>query len=268
MPQVQTSAQYKTRLAKQFSRAAELYDSLAAVQRDIAADAIRFLPAQCQRLVDIGCGTGRITKQLSAQSEHVIAVDLALGMLKHASVSNQDKTISWIQGDAEHLALADCSVDTVFSSMALQWCASPLQVMCEIHRVLKIQGQAVLAIMVDGSFTELEQVWAQLDAGRHINQFQRAEVWQRAGFDSGLSIKLSQQHYQTWHPNLRALLASIKGIGANVLIKQGNGQEPMTNTSLNRHTLAKLAALYLQQNGEGQQLPLSYQIAFLHCVKS
>jgi malonyl-CoA O-methyltransferase len=268
MLQVQTSDQYKMRLAKQFSRAAIHYDSLAAVQGDIAKDAIALLPSQCHTLLDLGCGTGRITQKLAAQSDHVIAVDLALGMLNHASSSIDDKTISWIQGDAEHLALSENTVDTVFSSMVLQWCASPQQVMFEINRVLKEQGQAVLAIMVDGSFTELKQVWAQLDAGRHINQFYRPEIWQQAAQDNGLRVELSTQCYQTWHPNLRTLLASIKGIGANVLIKNDADNVQTANTTFNRSTLTKLETLYLEQSGELQQLPLSYQIAFLHCIKS
>ncbi|KXI30760.1 methyltransferase domain-containing protein [Paraglaciecola hydrolytica] len=267
MPQVQAVDNYKSRIARQFSRAATHYDDLATVQGEIAADAKKLLPLQCHTLLDIGCGTGRVTRQLSQQSEHVIAMDLALGMLKHASSGSHDQSITWIQGDAEQLALLDASLDTVFSSMVLQWCKSPLQVMSEINRVLKMQGQAVLAVMCDGSFTELQQVWAQVDSKQHINHFATPEVWQQAAVNSGLQVKLTTQFYQTWHADLRSLLASIKGIGANVLMKPQVGQDLVTKVGFNRRTLASLEALYLQQSGENRHLPLSYHIAFLHCTK-
>ena len=267
MQQVEHSQQYKIRLAKQFSRAARHYDSLAGVQRDIAADAMALLPSWCGTLLDIGCGTGRITRRLLPYSQKVIAMDLALGMLQHAWENDEGKAVSWLQGDAEHLAFADCTVDTVFSSMALQWCASPMQVMTEIYRVLKVQGQAVLAIMSDGSFTELEQVWSQLDTQRHINQFHTSDDWLKAAHKSGLNVKVSKQVYQTWHPNLRTLLASIRGIGANVLIKPEVEPSLAIGTVLSRSTLAKLESHYLALSGENRQLPLSYQITFLQCVK-
>jgi len=267
MYQTQHSDQYKSRIAKQFSRAATQYDSLAEVQNDIAHDAMALLPIKCGTLVDIGCGTGRISRQLSTRSDRVVAMDLALGMLQHASTLDDDKAVTWLQGDAECLALADNTVDTVFSSMALQWCISPQQVMAEISRILKPQGQAVLAIMCEGSFTELEQVWAQLDTQRHINQFHSADQWQQAACQSGLQLSLTTQGYQTWHADFRSLLASIKGIGANVLMKQQTSQPLSTPPSFSRSTFAKLESHYLTLSDDNKRLPLSYQIVRLHCVK-
>ena len=267
MYQTQYSDHYKNRIAKQFSRAATQYDNLAAVQNDIAHDAMALLPAQCGTLVDIGCGTGRISRQLSTRSDRVVAMDLALGMLQHASTLDDDKAVTWLQGDAECLALADNTVDTVFSSMALQWCISPQQVMAEISRILRPQGQAVLAIMCEGSFTELEQVWAQLDTQRHINQFHSADQWQQAACQSGLQLSLTTQGYQTWHADFRSLLASIKGIGANVLMKQQASQPSSTPPNFSRSTFAKLESHYLTLSDDNKRLPLSYQIVRLHCVK-
>ena len=262
-----TTSHYKNRLAKQFSRAASHYDNQAAVQLDIANDALALLPQHCGIALDLGCGTGRVTHRLAQRSQQLIAVDLALGMLQHARDSYATDDILWLQGDAEHLALSNASVQTVFSSMVLQWCQTPLKVMQEINRVLLPGGQAVVALMCEGSFNELEQVWAQLDNQQHINQFHHANHWQQAAHDSGMQCTVIQKCYQTRHANLRALLSSIKGIGANILIKPQRQSPVSPDSGFNRRTLEKLEAFYFALYGDNQQLPLSYHVAFLHCVK-
>jgi malonyl-CoA O-methyltransferase len=260
--------QNKERIAKQFSIAATHYDNLAKVQLDIALDAKAMLSMQSQCLLDIGCGTGRVTQQLSTHSKQVLAMDLAFGMLQHASChysKSAKNPILWIQGDAEHLPLKNDSVDSVFSSMALQWCSEPERVMSELHRILIPKGQIVLAIMTAGSFNELKKSWACIDNYRHVNQFFSSQTWLKAAIKSGLQVEIKDQCYQTWHPNIRHLLTSVKGIGANTLLNKAN--ESVSTASLSRHQLSKIEQFYFSQFGVDQQIPLSYQIAFLQCVK-
>ena len=66
--------QLKSRIAKQFSRAATRYDAAAQVQIDIANDALGLFVEIChnnnltlpKRIIDIGCGTGRVTRELAS----------------------------------------------------------------------------------------------------------------------------------------------------------------------------------------------------------
>ena len=131
--------QHKSRIAKQFSRAATHYNSAADVQLDIAFDAKNLLPEFVHLGLDIGCGTGRISQHLAENCDSLIAMDLAFGMLNYAQQQDvaSATSIHWLQGDAEHLPLGDESVNLVFSSMALQWCPAQIQVMSEINRVMK-----------------------------------------------------------------------------------------------------------------------------------
>jgi malonyl-CoA O-methyltransferase len=267
-PQSQLIKQNKQRIAHQFSRAAGQYDAVAKVQLDIALDAQAMLPANSSLLLDIGCGTGRITQRLVTQSEQVLAMDLAFGMLQHASITTQkypEQSIKWLQGDAEQLPVRSHSLDTIFSSMALQWCPHPERVLSELYRVLVPKGQAVLAIMTAGSFTELSHSWANIDKNRHVNEFHSSQTWLQAALKNNLDVDIKTQCYQTWHPNIRHLLASIKGVGANILLD--TQLRSSANSRLNRHMLSALEEIYFSQYGADQQLPLSYQITFLHCVK-
>ena len=253
----------KARVARQFSRAASRYDQGAQVQVDIAFDAMALLKGSYGRLLDIGCGTGRISRQLAPRCEQVVAIDLAEGMLAFASgqEDTQSNKIHWLQADAEHLPLADNCLDGVFSSMALQWCGNIQQVCQEIYRVLRPNGHGVLAILVQGSMDELQESWLRLDSQRHVNKFHSGDEWHNGAKAAGFLVQHSEQVYTTWHRDVRELLGSIKAIGANVVTQTGN------HAPIKRSDLAILQQHYQQRYGRNGQLPLSYQLCFLQLHK-
>ncbi|ABG41071.1 Methyltransferase type 11 [Paraglaciecola sp. T6c] len=269
--------QLKSRIAKQFSRAATRYDAAAQVQIDIADDALKLFFERCdehsqilpKRIIDIGCGTGRVTRELARlntqHTSHIFAMDLALGMLKHAreqTVEDAPNTnISWLQGDAEHLPLGDSAASGVFSSMALQWCKNSTQVCTEINRVLAPGASGVLAIMCQGSMHELDTCWQHVDSQRKINQFASAETWSSAAKAAGLQVTAQQKSYVTWHKDVRELLGSIKNIGANVVTSNTRQK------AISRNTLHALELYYQSTFGRNQGLPLTYNVCFLSLVK-
>ena len=272
MPNHSLASRNKTRIAQQFSRAASTYNSAADVQLDIAFDTMAYVPSQAENGLDIGCGTGRISQQLGARCNTLVAMDLAIGMLTYAQQNSLagDSSICWLQGDADALPLADNSIDMVFSSMALQWSDNQIKVMSEIARVMRPDANAVLAIMCDGSFSQLNDSWQSIDSQRHVNAFASAQTWQDAAKAAGLQVTMHEKQYITWHQNIRQLLSSIKSIGANVLLTpQGSPEQskPGVKNAFNRHTLQYLESYYQQKYGENMQLPLTYQVCFLRCIK-
>ena len=126
------SLSLKQRIAKQFSKAATDYDLAAEVQAEIAFDNLMMMPEGLINTLDIGCGTGRVTRQLLSKSANVWAVDIAQGMLQHAQ-QNIPEAIHWITADAEQLPFQNDSFDGVYSSMALQWCEDFNQVFSGIN---------------------------------------------------------------------------------------------------------------------------------------
>jgi malonyl-CoA O-methyltransferase len=253
----------KARIARQFSRAAPRYDDAAQVQVDIAFDAMALLKGHYDRLLDIGCGTGRISRQLAPRCGQVLAMDLAEGMLSFAARQEDEPShnIHWLQADAEQLPVLDSCLDGVFSSMALQWCPNIQQVCQEIYRVLKPKGQAILAILGEGSMQELQQCWLRVDSQRHVNQFANLHDWQMTANALGFTVQGSERRYITWHNNVRELLGSIKTIGANVVTQTGN------HASISRKNLQALEHHYQQTFAVKGQLPLSYQVCFLQLIK-
>ncbi|MEP2651716.1 MAG: methyltransferase domain-containing protein [Paraglaciecola sp.] len=271
---VDSAALQKSRIAKQFSRAANMYNAAADVQLDIAFDAVELVPKKCALSLDIGCGTGRVTKQLATKTRQVIGMDLAFGMVNYAKQQFIDsKLIDWIQGDAENIPLAQGSVDMVFSSMALQWCTDLNTVMSELQRVLRPGGHGVLAIMCEGSFEELNRSWQQVDEYHHVNTFETAKSWHKAASEQGLRTTSKIKSYVTWHNNIRDLLASIKSIGANVvlpnpsIVKVKSSTKKSNYKPLSRNTLQNLETAYRKNYEETLQLPLTYQVCFIQITK-
>jgi malonyl-CoA O-methyltransferase len=259
----------KTRIAQQFSRAANNYNSAADVQLDIAFDALAYLPLHYKSGLDIGCGTGRISQQLSTRCDKLVALDLAFGMLTYAQQNNvaADPSICWLQGDADCLPIADDSIDMLFSSMVLQWADNPQKVMSEIARVMASGSNAILAIMCDGSFSELNESWKSIDSQRHVNNFVSAQTWANAAVSQGLQVNMQEKQYVTRHADIRQLLSSIKSIGANVVLTDQKSATSDTKQVFNRQTLQHLETFYQQKYAENMQLPLTYQVCFLHCSK-
>lgn len=250
----------KQRIARQFSRAASRYDGAALVQADIAFDAVQLVPNGVARLLDIGCGTGRVTQALSDKAEALYAMDLAEGMVRFARTQTE-LPIPWLVGDAEALPVCDAALDTVFSTMALQWCENLGTVFDEVYRVLVPGGRAILAIMSQGSFSELNQSWLKLDVKPHTNRFLPAKDMVALAKEAGFDVKSTEKAYPTFHQNIRCLLGSIKSIGANVVTAESN------QSMLKRSTLEELQKVYEQGHGSNGQLPLTYQVCFLELAK-
>jgi malonyl-CoA O-methyltransferase len=81
----------KARVARQFSLAATGYDQAAQVQVDIAFDAMQLLKGQYSCLLDIGCDTGRISRQFAPKCGQLVPMDLAEGMLAFAAEQEDNK---------------------------------------------------------------------------------------------------------------------------------------------------------------------------------
>ncbi len=258
-PQRIDYAARKAKIARGFSLAAQDYDDFAGAQEQIAHTALSLIPHdEYTCALDIGCGTGRHTFALVDYCKQVTGVDLAPGMITQAQ--QQYPAIRFLEGMAEQLPIEENCVGLVFSSMALQWCLSPLQVMSEIFRVMRNKGTASLAIMVAGSFEELTR--ARLLAGQPntINPLASADVWWEAACQAGFGKVESQIKSYTVHfSHVLPLLKSIKHVGAGTLVDgAANQQFKFSRQRLNRLNLA-----YQGEATADARLPLTYRVCHL-----
>ncbi|RDV24255.1 methyltransferase domain-containing protein [Alteromonas aestuariivivens] len=248
-------------IAGNFSRFASHYDQYAGIQEQIARKAmLRLASPQGEPVLDLGSGTGRHTHQLFEQGRQVTGADLAEGMVAYAR--RQYPHIGFVQADAQALPFADGSFAQVFSSMALQWCPQPQQVLRELFRVLPEGGRAVLAIMVAGSFAELDEARKKAgqpaSANRHFSHHHWCCLAQQAGFRLRFAECVDHVDEQ---PDIYQLLASIKRVGAATQLGPNQG------ASLTRRDLHQLEQAYRSAWPQSQPLPLTYRVCHLTLEK-
>jgi SAM-dependent methyltransferase len=126
--------------AKSFDRAAEEYER---GRPGWPPEVLELLPVAADSTVlDIGAGTGKLTRVLAARYAHVIALEPLTEM--RAILEQRVLKAEALPGAAEAIPLGDASVDAVFTGQAFHWFANDLAV-AEIARVLRPGG--VLARM-------------------------------------------------------------------------------------------------------------------------
>lgn len=99
------------------------------------------------RVVEIGCGVGRLTRELARRAAHVDALDVSSRMLELARAHNPRlDNVRWIQGDGESLSgVPDADANVCFSHVVFQHIPEPeitLGYVDEMGRVLVDGGWA------------------------------------------------------------------------------------------------------------------------------
>jgi malonyl-CoA O-methyltransferase len=279
-------------IAESFSKAATNYNKHAVVQQPIAESAIETLNQirrkEDQSLLDLGCGTALKLKKIKGDTPNYIGVDLAAGMLalaKEHALSQKISSTKFINGNASALPLKDESIDLLYSSMALQWCGSQFDVMAEARRVLSDSGRGVIAVLVDGSFCEIEDAWAALDMPSRVNQFADTQDWVAAAKLNKLSCKVEEKLFYQDFQNSFGMLKSLKAIGADTHLSKDSKQ---TSPAISKAELRALdQIMFTQQSGSenlirltatarnaqvdnqgfNQTLKLTYKVAILQISK-
>lgn len=103
-----------------------------------------------EKVLDMGCGTGRFTVPLAEAGADVTGFDLSSGMLEVAAAKLADRGLNATtqQGDMADLPFPDNTFDTVTSMLALMHIplADRPKVFREVSRVLKPGGRMLLCV--------------------------------------------------------------------------------------------------------------------------
>ena len=91
------------------------------------------------RCLDLGCGAGIISKELSAHFKSMLAVDLDLPALQQAQAEHGD-ALSFTFADGGRLPLADESMDVIICAQVYEHTLDQWAMAREIQRVLRPSG--------------------------------------------------------------------------------------------------------------------------------
>lgn len=260
----------KNRIRASFDAAAEQYDDVAVLQREIAdriLERLDLVKLQPCTILDIGAGTGVATHALSKRYKkaHVIAFDLAPKMLNQA---RQRGNIlhrlfgkrGFVCGDAEQLPFANNSVDLIFSSATLQWCSDLDHTFMEFKRILKPDGLLMFSTFGPDTLKELRDSWRAADAGAatHVHNFMDMHDIGDAMLRAGLADPVMDvENFTLTYTDAWQLMRELKTLGAHNVAHE------------RRHTLTGKARIknmisayeHLRINGK---LPATYEVVYGH----
>jgi ubiquinone/menaquinone biosynthesis C-methylase UbiE len=124
------------------------YDSYSEIPR-VAAAENWILPWIAERtgsgvVVDLGCGTGRVTEHLANDTRRVIAVDRSQNMLERVRAKVSGDDVLFLRSDARRLPLGDGTVDAVVCSGVLHHIPDWQSCVADLARVLKPGGRLIV----------------------------------------------------------------------------------------------------------------------------
>lgn len=118
------------------------------------------------RVLDLGCGDGTLTAELSAAGADVLGVDADASMV----AATRARGLEAVQADARDLAELEGSFDLVLSNAVLHWIAEVDEVVAAVARVLRPGGRFVLEAGGHGNVAAVRlALRVALDAHGHGN---------------------------------------------------------------------------------------------------
>jgi malonyl-CoA O-methyltransferase len=216
-------------LIKNFSRAAGTYDTNSDFQRKVGEELLiyhlpfKWLTEDPERLLDIGCGTGRLLNLLLGMYPYArfAACDIALSMAIEARKRVKSQRAGLLASDCESLPFKGSTFDIAVSNLTYQWATDLEGAFREVFKVLKPGGIFAFTTLGPLTFKELKESvhLAESLTGRgglpSFMEFKGEEALERnlkrAGFRD---IRIKTEPRPKYYRNLWELLRTLKSIGA------------------------------------------------------
>jgi ubiquinone/menaquinone biosynthesis C-methylase UbiE len=104
-------------------------------------------PAQGERILDVGCGTGVFTLDLLKAGARVTGLELSLPMLRRAGKKVRGLPFHMVQGNMGGLPFVDRAFDKTVSITAIEFVEDARAALAELFRVTRPGGLIVVACL-------------------------------------------------------------------------------------------------------------------------
>lgn len=207
----------KAAVASRFNRSAQTYDDHCRVQRLMAGRLVARLDAarEPRRILELGCGTGYLTRLLAADypQAKIRALDFAGRMVEVARDRVGSPLVEFQVADAETAAFPRDSFDLIVSNAAIQWFDNPAGTLAGLADALRPGGRMLHATFGPGTFRELKQVLGEPEStGLPLRS---GQDWAEIAAASGLSATGSATRTETvFYRNAAAFFRELHATGA------------------------------------------------------
>jgi malonyl-CoA O-methyltransferase len=214
-------------IRRNFARRAATYDAHAQMQRFMADELLRRIgqvASQARSILEIGCGTGYLTKELRRLNHEarLVAIDLDVALIQEARQKlNGDPLTAWLVADGETLARG--RFDLIISNSTFQWFSEPGETLQRYWDRLTPGGCLAFAAMGPKTFQELaaslKRAASELEATRPpdiaARYFLGESQWQGLLMQAGFAeVQITKEVLTLDFPTVRDFLKSLQATGA------------------------------------------------------
>lgn len=261
----------KSAIAHSFSLAAKTYDQFALLQHEIGQrllERLDLLSKPPERILDVGAGTGFLTRKLQQKfpRSQLVGLDLAFGMMEYAKRKQPWELWrhkpTYVCADLEQLPLSKQSIDLVFSNFTLQWCFNLPQAFAEFKRILKPQGILLFSTLGPQTLFELRESWARVDPSIHVNAFMDmhhlGDMLLKNGFGQPV---VDMEMITMTYDSVKQLLHDLKATGAhNMNDERFKGCTPKGH-------LAKMLQAYEAFKDQTGAYPATFEVIYGYAIQ-
>lgn len=281
----------KQLVRKHFNRHAGEYDRYAEVQR-VMADRLAeqlfhlVVPSSGARVLEIGCGTGFLTKHLVKQFSpiHITAVDIAEAMLAEVqrSLGEPVKSMAWVSGDIEELLISGSlpggdarlsdkeasgapRYDVIVSNAAFQWFTHTEKTIARLTDCLNPSGVLAFTTFTSGTFRELHTSFMQaeqtlgLPPGEHGPGLWSAEQWRQCFAPLRGQLKWKQESCPLHYPTVSQFLHSVKRVGAG---NAGTSEAAQAPSFAGKQVFREMQRRYEQHYTDSKGIRATYEVGY------
>lgn len=225
---------HKSRIAARFGAAAIDYDAHSPLQHEAAlrlAARVERLPLPARpRVLEIGCGTGHLTRTLlPVLDAEWIASDIAPEMVATCRESIGTGA-AYLVMDGERPTLTDARFDLIVASLAAQWFVDLPATLGRWSRLLAPGGRIALATLGAGTFAEWRAAHAATGFTAATPAYPDAAALQRA-FPADMEVAIEEEGFVEPLADPLEFVRGLRRIGADT---PAPGTRPLTAGQMRR----------------------------------
>jgi malonyl-CoA O-methyltransferase len=248
----------KQLVCRRFQRAADSYDRHALIQERMAEHLLDLLAEQSsgpqQRVLEIGCGTGLLTRKLAQRiggTEELVLNDLVPDFANRLNATALAPAVLFLPGDIETLLLP-CPFDLIISSSTLHWLHDLGSLLNKLAAQLAPGGILAFSLYGPDNLREIREL-----TGLGLPCPSLAEIEAMLGSNLAL-LHSSEERAQLHFASPQEVLRHLRQTGVNALSRR-----PWSRTRLKQ-----FCAEYCCRFSAGSGVSLTYHPMYCLASKS
>lgn len=220
----------------------QLYDQQHAFVSTYGTEVLAWLdPQPNESILDVGCGTGDLTKQIADHGSHVIGTDYSADMV--AAAQKKYPSIDFRQINGEELPF-DNEFDAIFSNATFHWIKDQEALIKGLYASLKPNGRLIVEFGGKGNVASMQQAIRQASIALGLEDFVDIDFWYFPSI-TAYSTLLEKHGFEVQEAYLFDRPTTLKGEDGMLKWIEQFGVNAFTNLTTEQTTQLKKRAVEL-----------------------